>query len=69
MKRHLLTLVWLGIPLTVAQLGAAVPLMTSYQGRVQVGGANFTGNGQFKFVLVARPGGASLWSNDGTSAN
>jgi hypothetical protein len=69
MKKPYFSLVGAVIALTIAQLNAAVPLMTSYQGRVQVGGANFTGNGQFKFVLIARPSGASLWSNDGTSAN
>ena len=69
MKRHLLTLVGTVITLAVTPLQAAVPLMTSYQGRVQVGGVNFTGNGQFKFVLITKPGGTSVWSNDGTSAN
>src|SRR5688572_18111421 len=49
------------------QLHAAAPLMTSYQGRVQVSGTNFNGAGQFKFALIGKPAGASLWSNDGTS--
>ena len=59
MKRHLLTLVGALIALTLTPLKAAVPLMTSYQGRVQVGGVNFTGNGQFKLVLIAKPSGTS----------
>jgi hypothetical protein len=33
------------------ELPAQVPGIISYQGRVQVGGANFTGTGQFKFAL------------------
>jgi hypothetical protein len=69
MKRRFFILVGAVILLTVAQLQAEVPLMTSYQGRVKVAGVNFTGNGQFKFVLIAKPSGASLWSNDGTSVN
>src|SRR5262245_50331672 len=69
MKRRLLSFVVTVFPLMVAQLKAAVPLMTGYQGRLNVAGVNFTGNGQFKFALIAKPSGASLWSNDGTSAN
>lgn len=53
----------------ISQILAAVPPMISYQGRVKVNGADFTGTGQFKFALVAEPGGTSLWSNDGSSVN
>lgn len=47
---------------------AQVPQFINYQGRVAVGGTNFTGTGQFKFALVdgADPA-TSYWSNDGTS--
>ncbi len=62
----LVAVLWLA---TLAPIKAAVPLTTSFQGRVTVNGANFTGTGRFKFVLVARPAGTSLWSNDGTSVN
>lgn len=69
MKLRLLLLACAVATTTLSPLRAAVPLMTSYQGRVRVAGANFTGTGQFKFALIANPGGASLWSNDGTSVN
>jgi hypothetical protein len=36
---------------------------------VLVAGTNFTAIGQFKFALVAKPAGASVWSNDATSAD
>src|SRR2546423_2234597 len=32
---------------------AQVPAVVSYQGRVQVGANNFSGNGQFKFAIVS----------------
>ena len=67
MKTRFLLLAGLMAAINLAPLHAAVPLMTSYKGRVKVNGANFTGAGQFKFALIAQPGGASLWSNDGTS--
>ena len=47
---------------------AQVPPLLHYQGRVRVSGTDFTGSGQFKFALVDGATGASLWSNDGTSA-
>ncbi|MCB1100278.1 MAG: hypothetical protein KDN22_32230 [Verrucomicrobiae bacterium] len=45
----------------------AVPQLISFQGRVQVGGIDFTGSGSFKFALVNKAGDTTLWSNDGTS--
>ena len=48
-------------------LFAQVPGLLNYQGRVAVGGTNFTGTGQFKFALVAGSGGAVYWSS-GASA-
>lgn len=53
--------------LTVTGLRAEVPSVLSYQGRVSVGGVNFTGAGQFKFALVDAAGTTTFWSNDGTS--
>ncbi len=47
---------------------AQVPTIMSYQGRVTVGGINYTGPGEFKFALVNAAGNATYWSNDGTSA-
>ena len=35
-----------------AGAGSSVPQMLNYQGRTAVGGANFTGTGQFKFALI-----------------
>ncbi len=54
----------------VAMLAQAqsVPQLIHYQGRVAVGGTNFTGNGLFKFALVNNTGSATFWSNDGSSA-
>ena len=60
----------LGLLLTVlaaATLPAQVPQLINYQGRLTVGGANFTGTGQFKFALVNTNGSTSYWSNDGSS--
>ncbi|OYW78249.1 MAG: hypothetical protein B7Z37_00130 [Verrucomicrobia bacterium 12-59-8] len=48
---------------------AQVPSTLNYQGRIAVSGVNFTGTGQFKFVLVNGAGTQSYWSNDGTSAS
>lgn len=44
---------------------AQVPSTIHYQGRVEVNGQPFTGQGQFKFALVDGAG-ARLWSQDGT---
>ena len=44
-----------------------VPPLLNYQGRVVVGGTNFSGQGQFKFALVNSAGTTTYWSNDGTS--
>jgi hypothetical protein len=46
---------------------AQVPNLLNYQGFVAVGGANFTGSGQFRFALVNAAGTTTFWSNDGTS--
>lgn len=51
-----------------ASVGAQVPSIINYQGRVSVGGVNFNGVGQFKFALVSSA--QTFWKNDGfTSAN
>ncbi len=46
---------------------AGAPGIINYQGRVQVNGQDFTGNGLFKFALVSGGGTVTYWSNDGTS--
>lgn len=46
--------------------GTAVPSAISHQGVVTVSGVRFTGNGLFRFALVA-PGGSNLWTNDGSN--
>ena len=46
----------------------AQPSQMSYQGQLLASGVPFDGTAQFKFVIVSG-GGATLWSNDGTSAN
>lgn len=44
------------------------PTVVSYQGRVQVGGAPFSGSGYFKFAIVNAAGDTTYWSNDGTGS-
>jgi hypothetical protein len=48
-------------------LQAGAPAVVSYQGQVMVGGDPYTGTGYFKFAVVSAGGGATFWSNDGTS--
>ncbi len=55
--------------IAAAPLEAAVPQMIGYQGQIKVTGTPYTGSGQFKFAILNRTNGASLWSNDGTSVN
>src|SRR5665213_104436 len=50
------------------RLPAQVPQLISYQGRVTVGGVNYSGAGSFKFSLVDGTGATTFWSNDGTGA-
>ena len=52
----------------LAPQGSAAPAIVSYQGRVQVSGAPFTGSGYFKFAIVNQAGNTTYWSNDGTSS-
>ena len=56
---------WLLVPPLFAQ---GVPQLLNYQGRVAVGGVNYSGTGQFKFALVNADGTETYWSNDGSSA-
>jgi hypothetical protein len=65
MNRITLILTWMLVLTSAAY--AQVPQMINYQGRVAVGGTNFTGAGQFKFALVNTNGSQTFWSNDGTS--
>ncbi|MBC7226208.1 MAG: hypothetical protein H5T61_03125 [Thermoflexales bacterium] len=51
----------------LSQAGGA-PTVVSYQGRVQVSGAPFTGSGYFKFAVVNQAGNITYWSNDGTGS-
>ena len=43
----------------------AQPTSVSFQGQLLAAGAPFSGLAQLKFAIVS--GGATLWSNDGTS--
>jgi hypothetical protein len=45
----------------------SVPLLVSFQGRVQVNGSPYNGVGYFKFAVVNASGNATYWSNDNTS--
>jgi N-acetylneuraminic acid mutarotase len=51
----------------IVNLQAQVPSVLNYQGRIAVGGVNFTGAGLFKFALIDGAGSQSYWSNDGSS--
>jgi N-acetylneuraminic acid mutarotase len=62
-----LALAFATLILAATSLHAQVPQLINYQGRVAVGGTNFTGTGQFRFALVNTNGSTSYWSNDGTS--
>lgn len=66
MKSHLVGAMGLFLFAFVSTLHAQVPQLLNYQGRVAVGGVNFTGTGQFKFALVNAGGNSSYWTNDGT---
>lgn len=48
-------------------LGAQVPQIINYQGKIKVGDTAFNGTGKFRFALVNGDGTNSFWSNDGTS--
>lgn len=67
--RVLLLAVWGWLLVTALPFpgNAQVPAQIHFQGRVQVGAADFSGTGQFKFALVSADGAASYWSNDGSS--
>ena len=60
-----LVIAWLGS--SPVGLYAQVPQIINYQGKISVGAAAFTGNGQFKFALVNGDGTTSFWSHDGSS--
>ncbi|HEY5914982.1 MAG TPA: glycosyl hydrolase family 28-related protein [Verrucomicrobiae bacterium] len=66
MKERLFSVILAGASL-VTLVQAQVPQLLSYQGRVTVAGAGFTGSGQFKFALVSGDAATAFWSNDGTS--
>ncbi len=50
-----------GAVLLVCPAAGQVPGLISYQGRLAVGGTNFTGTGQFKFALVSGNGATVYW--------
>lgn len=55
-----------GLLNTEATTGGS-PTAVSYQGKVSISGAPFSGTGYFKFALVDSAGTTSFWSNDGSS--
>lgn len=48
---------------SLAELGAQVPHLLNYQGRITSGGLNWDGAGQFKFALVNQGGTQAFWMN------
>jgi hypothetical protein len=69
MNKRIFTIILTSLTLSLARLQAEVPQMIHYHGYVTVSGQPFTGTGQFKFVLVDKPGTNSYWSHDGTSVS
>ncbi len=67
MKSNLKLLPLLAVCLAAPCTQADVPGILSHQGKITVGGTNFTGDGLFKFALVNAAGGATYWSHSGTS--
>ncbi len=47
---------------------AAVPRVVEHRGQIEVDNLPYEGVGSFKFALIEGATGATLWSNDGTSA-
>ena len=58
----------LAVFLAALSATAQVPGIISHQGKVTVGGTNYTGTGLFRFALVNAAGTTTYWSNDGTSS-
>src|SRR5690606_2278002 len=56
----------LGAPIAWAQ---EVPPVVSYQGQLLTEGVPYDGLAKFKFAIVDKPSGITVWSNDGTSTN
>ncbi len=55
--------------LTLSSTGfCGVPPLLNFQGRIVIGGAAYSGPGQFQFALVDGAGANTFWSNDGTSS-
>ncbi|MDP0490215.1 MAG: hypothetical protein Q7Q71_04105 [Verrucomicrobiota bacterium JB023] len=50
-----------------AQVRADVPELLNVQGRIDVDGLNYDGDGTFKFAIVSLSGATTHWSHDGTS--
>jgi len=65
-RRYLWIGAWLAIVLPAAQ--SQVPQAITYQGSLTAGASPYSGAGLFKFALVNSNGGATFWSNDGSSA-
>lgn len=67
-------LICLSFCLLAGSVGAEIPKTIPHQGRIVVGGVNYDGTGQFKFLLFADPDAdhssgneTALWSNAATS--
>ena len=53
--------------LTTLWVSAQAPGIIGHQGKLMVGGTNFTGTASFKFALVNAAGNVTYWSDNGTS--
>ncbi len=63
MKKVILISAFLLVFVTLSAM--AVPTMINYQGKVDVSGTPFTGEGRFRFAIIDYPAGVQYWSNDG----
>lgn len=67
MKLNILSTLALAALLGLTAADAQVPTLFNYQGRVSIGGSNYTGTGQFKFALVNGDASTTYWNNSGAT--
>ena len=63
MNKFTLMAIMTSFLLLSSMVGAQVPQILNYQGRVSVNGTNFDGTGQFQFALLDGTGVSTYWSN------
>jgi len=66
MKHSLKFYSWLVCIVLVCGPVMAVPWTMEYQGKINVNGQPFSGNGLFRFALMDESGTIAFWTNDGS---